>query len=161
MASRNGGRPRGIASLSVAKAARACAAGARPDDARRFRAGPHDVARVTSVTPPGQRHDAFRQSGNAVQPPADEKRHIGARAGPVPHNGGSFLVLRPVQRILVVLGLALLAAGLLWPWLSRLPWGRLPGDIRIERDGFTFFAPITTAIVVSIVVSVLLWWWRR
>jgi hypothetical protein len=66
-----------------------------------------------------------------------------------------------VQRLLIVLGLALLAAGLLWPWLSRLPWGRLPGDLHVERVGFQFFAPITTGLVISVIVSLLLWWWRR
>lgn len=66
-----------------------------------------------------------------------------------------------MQRWLIGLGLALLIAGLLWPWLSRLPFGRLPGDIAIEREGFSFHFPIVTSIVVSIVLSLLLWWWRK
>lgn len=66
-----------------------------------------------------------------------------------------------MQRILIVLGLALLAAGLLWPWLHRLPLGRLPGDIHIVRAGFSFHFPIVTCIVISIVVSILLWIFRR
>ncbi len=68
---------------------------------------------------------------------------------------------RAMQRLLLVAGAALLVVGLLWPWLSRLPWGRLPGDIHVERDGFQFFAPITTGLVISVVVSLLLWWWRK
>jgi hypothetical protein len=68
---------------------------------------------------------------------------------------------RPMQRILIALGLILLAVGLLWPWLSRLGLGRLPGDIRIERDGFGFYFPITTGLVISIVVSLILWLLRR
>lgn len=66
-----------------------------------------------------------------------------------------------MQRLLVTLGLLLVVAGLAWPWLSRLPWGRLPGDITIERPGFSFHFPIVTCIVVSIVVSLIAWWIGR
>lgn len=66
-----------------------------------------------------------------------------------------------MQRLLIVLGLVFLAAGVLWPWLSRFPWGRLPGDIVIEREGFGFYFPIVTSIVVSIVLTLLIWWWRK
>jgi hypothetical protein len=66
-----------------------------------------------------------------------------------------------MQRLLLVLGGLLVLAGLLWPWLSRLPFGRLPGDVVIDRPGFRFFAPFTTMIVLSIVVSVLLWLFRK
>lgn len=66
-----------------------------------------------------------------------------------------------MQRTLIVLGLVLLVVGLAWPWLSRLGLGRLPGDIRIERDGFGFYFPITTGIVVSLVLSLLIWLLRK
>lgn len=66
-----------------------------------------------------------------------------------------------MQRLLIALGLVLLIAGLLWPWLARLPWGRLPGDIAIERDGFGFYFPWVTSLVISIVLTLLLWWWRK
>lgn len=66
-----------------------------------------------------------------------------------------------MQRILIALGLLLLAAGLLWPWLSKLPFGRLPGDISIQREGFHFHFPLTTSIIVSLVLSLLIWWWRK
>jgi len=66
-----------------------------------------------------------------------------------------------MQRLLVTLGLLLVVAGLAWPWLSRLPWGRLPGDITIERPGFSFHFPVVTCIVVSIVVSLVAWWIGR
>jgi hypothetical protein len=49
----------------------------------------------------------------------------------------------------------LIVVGVLWPWLSKL--GRLPGDIVIERDSFTFYLPITTSILVSVVLSLILW----
>ena len=67
-----------------------------------------------------------------------------------------------MQRLLVALGLLLVAAGLLWPWLAKLPWGRLPGDISIERPGFSFHFPLMTSLIVSVVVTLLVWWfWRK
>jgi Mg2+/citrate symporter len=67
-----------------------------------------------------------------------------------------------MQRLLIALGVLLLVAGLAWPWLSRLPWGRLPGDISIQRDDFSFHFPLMTSLIVSIVISLILaWWWRK
>ena len=66
-----------------------------------------------------------------------------------------------MQRILIGLGIALLVAGLAWPWLSKLGLGRLPGDIRIESDNGFFYFPIVTCIIVSIVLSLVLWFFRR
>ena len=40
-------------------------------------------------------------------------------------------------------------------------WGRLPGDLRFERDGFGFYFPLTTSLIVSILISLLLWLFRR
>ena len=53
------------------------------------------------------------------------------------------------------------AAGVLWPWLSKLPIGRLPGDVVVDRPGFKLFAPFTTMIIVSVVVSLIVWLLRR
>ena len=66
-----------------------------------------------------------------------------------------------MARLLIVIGVVCVAAGLLWPWLARLGLGRLPGDLRIEREGFGFFFPITTCIVISVVVSVVVWLFRK
>lgn len=66
-----------------------------------------------------------------------------------------------MQRILIVTGVVLLLAGLLWPWLARLGLGRLPGDIHIETENGVFFLPITTCVIVSIVLSLLVWFLRR
>jgi len=66
-----------------------------------------------------------------------------------------------MQRILIVIGAALLLAGLLWPWFSRFGLGRLPGDIRIETQYGVFYAPITTCVVISIILSVVIWFIRR
>ena len=62
---------------------------------------------------------------------------------------------------LIGLGAALIALGVAWPWLAKLGLGRLPGDITIEREGFSFYFPLTTGIVVSIVLSLVLWLLRR
>ncbi|HLK23170.1 MAG TPA: DUF2905 domain-containing protein [Caulobacteraceae bacterium] len=66
-----------------------------------------------------------------------------------------------LQRLLIVVGAAILAAGLLWPFLARLGLGRLPGDILIRRGGVTFYAPIVTCLIASIVVTLLFWVLRR
>ena len=66
-----------------------------------------------------------------------------------------------MQRALIVIGLVLLLAGLAWPWLSKLPFGRLPGDFGVERENFSFYFPLATSVVVSIVISVLVWLFRK
>jgi ribose/xylose/arabinose/galactoside ABC-type transport system permease subunit len=66
-----------------------------------------------------------------------------------------------MQRLLITIGLLLMLVGVLWPWLSRLGLGRLPGDIRIETESGFFYLPITTSIIISIVVSLVLWLLRR
>jgi hypothetical protein len=66
-----------------------------------------------------------------------------------------------IGRILIVAGVLLIVVGLAWPWLAKLPLGRLPGDIAIERPHVRFYFPVTTMIVVSLVVTFLLWLFRR
>lgn len=66
-----------------------------------------------------------------------------------------------MARWLIILGVALIVAGLLWPWLGRLGLGRLPGDIVIERENFRLYLPITTSILISIVLSLILWLLNR
>jgi hypothetical protein len=66
-----------------------------------------------------------------------------------------------MQRFLLIAGALLLLGGLLWPWLSRLPLGKLPGDLLIERPGLKVFVPLTTMLIVSLAVSVILWLLRR
>lgn len=62
-----------------------------------------------------------------------------------------------MARFLITLGIVLVLAGLLWPWLQRLGLGRLPGDIVVERENVTFYFPIATSILVSIVLTVIFW----
>ena len=51
----------------------------------------------------------------------------------------------------------LVAVGLLWPLLAKLGLGRLPGDIVVERGNFSFYFPIVTSLVVSVVLSLVFW----
>ncbi|MCG7757768.1 MAG: DUF2905 domain-containing protein [Nitrosomonas sp.] len=68
-----------------------------------------------------------------------------------------------MQQLLITLGVLLLVLGLglLWPWLSQLPLGRLPGDIHIERENFSFHFPLMTGFVISVVLTLILWWLRK
>jgi len=66
-----------------------------------------------------------------------------------------------VQRVLITLGLLIAVVGLLWPWIGKLGLGRLPGDLRIDKPGFTLYAPFTTMIVLSLVLSLVIWLLRR
>lgn len=66
-----------------------------------------------------------------------------------------------MQKGLVLLGIAILLVGLLWSWLSKLPLGRLPGDIIIDRPGLKVFFPLTTMVLVSGLISLLLWLFRK
>jgi hypothetical protein len=66
-----------------------------------------------------------------------------------------------IARFLVLLGAVLVAAGLLWPLLVKTGLGHLPGDIVVERDGFTLYIPLVTSLLISAVVSLVLWLLQR
>ena len=66
-----------------------------------------------------------------------------------------------MSRLLIVLGAILVVAGLAWPLLTRLGFGRLPGDFHIEREGFTFYFPLASGLIVSLIVSLILWLLRK
>lgn len=66
-----------------------------------------------------------------------------------------------MQKALIILGIVIVLAGLAWPWLSRLPLGRLPGDIVVNRENFNFYFPITTMILVSVFLSLIFWLLRK
>jgi len=62
-----------------------------------------------------------------------------------------------MSRFLIMAGVVLVAAGLLWPSLSRLGLGRLPGDIAIRSEHGGFYFPFVTCILVSLVLSLIFW----
>lgn len=66
-----------------------------------------------------------------------------------------------MSRVLIAVGVLIVLAGLLWPWLSRIPLGRLPGDLVFHRGNVTVYLPITTMIIVSLLLSVIMWWLRK
>jgi hypothetical protein len=66
-----------------------------------------------------------------------------------------------MSRLMIVTGILLIAAGLLWPWISQLGLGRLPGDIVIRHGNLRIYLPIATSLLLSVVFSVILWWLGR
>ncbi len=62
-----------------------------------------------------------------------------------------------MSRVLIVVGLVILAIGLLWPWFGRLGLGRLPGDLVIQRENVTFYFPLVTCLILSALFSLVLW----
>lgn len=65
------------------------------------------------------------------------------------------------SRLLITLGIILVVAGLLWPYLTKLGLGRLPGDIVVERENSRFYFPVTTSILISLILSLLFWLFRK
>jgi hypothetical protein len=66
-----------------------------------------------------------------------------------------------MARWLIIFGVVLIVAGLLWPVLAKLGLGRLPGDIVVERENFRFYFPIVTSLLASLVLSLILWLLNR
>jgi hypothetical protein len=66
-----------------------------------------------------------------------------------------------MARFLIIFGMILIAAGLLWPLITRLGLGRLPGDIVIERGNFRLYFPLATSVLISIGISLILWFLNR
>ena len=66
-----------------------------------------------------------------------------------------------MQRFLIIGGIVAICVGLLWPWLNKLPLGRLPGDLIISRPQIKIYIPVTTMILISLLVSLILWLFRK
>jgi hypothetical protein len=62
-----------------------------------------------------------------------------------------------IGKSLIVIGVVLIGAGLLWLAGSRLGLGRLPGDIAIERENFRLYLPLGTCLLISVLLSAVLW----
>jgi len=62
-----------------------------------------------------------------------------------------------MARFLIVLGLAIVIVGMLWPYLSRIGLGLLPGDIVIKRDNVTLYFPLMTCLLLSLLFRLVLW----
>jgi DUF2905 family protein len=66
-----------------------------------------------------------------------------------------------MARWLIIFGVVLVVAGLLWPWITKLGLDRLPGDIVVERESFRLYLPITTSLLISVALSLILWLLNR
>ncbi|MBI5577302.1 MAG: DUF2905 domain-containing protein [Deltaproteobacteria bacterium] len=70
--------------------------------------------------------------------------------------------MNPIAKLLIVAGLILIAVGLFFLISDKIPWlGKLPGDFTIKRDNFTFYFPLATCIIISVIVSLILWLLRK
>jgi hypothetical protein len=66
-----------------------------------------------------------------------------------------------MSRWLILFGLVLIVIGILWPLLAKFGFGRLPGDIVIERGNFRLYLPLATSLVISLILSAVLWFINR
>ena len=67
-----------------------------------------------------------------------------------------------VGRLLIIFGIVLVGVGLLLTLAGKIPWlGKLPGDIYYKSDHVTFYFPLATCLLISVVLSLLLWLFRR
>lgn len=66
-----------------------------------------------------------------------------------------------IQKYLLLIGAIIILAGLFWPWLSKLPIGKLPGDIFIDKPNFKLYIPVATMLIISILISLVVWLFRK
>jgi len=66
-----------------------------------------------------------------------------------------------MNKTIIYIGIFIIAIGLLWPLITKLPLGKLPGDIAIKKEGFQLYFPITTMILISLVISLILWLFKK
>ncbi|MFN3453815.1 MAG: DUF2905 domain-containing protein [Pseudobdellovibrio sp.] len=69
----------------------------------------------------------------------------------------------PVTKIFIIIGAMFICCGIAWQfgWLQSIKIGRLPGDIRIEREGFSFYFPLTTCVLISIIIGLINWLFKK
>lgn len=66
-----------------------------------------------------------------------------------------------MQKTLLIIGVTFVVIGLFWPWLWKIPLGRLPGDIFIDRPGVKIYIPITSMIVISLIITLLVRFFKK
>ncbi len=67
-----------------------------------------------------------------------------------------------MARLLIIIGAVFIALGLIMLLVGKIPWlGRLPGDIVVQRKNFTFYFPIATSVIISVILSLILWLLNR
>jgi uncharacterized protein HemY len=71
-------------------------------------------------------------------------------------------LMNGLGKTLIYLGIFLIVVGLIFSFSGKLPWlGHLPGDIYIQRERFTFYFPLTTCLLISIIITLVLYLFRR
>lgn len=71
-------------------------------------------------------------------------------------------MIQDFGKLLFVVGLVLALVGILITYVGKIPWiGKLPGDIYIQRENFSFYFPLTTSIILSIFLTLILWLFSR
>ena len=66
-----------------------------------------------------------------------------------------------MQKLLIIIGVLIVLLGIVWPYLSKLGFGRLPGDILFKRDHVTIYIPLMSCLIASLVISLILWLFHR
>lgn len=70
--------------------------------------------------------------------------------------------MQGLGKSLIVFGLIIAVLGVVLTFAGKIPWlGRLPGDIYVKRDNFTFYFPLATSILISVILSLILWLLRK
>ena len=70
--------------------------------------------------------------------------------------------MQELGKTLIVFGVILVGIGLVLTFANKIPFvGRLPGDILVQKKNFTFYFPITTSILISIILSLIFWLWSK
>src|SRR5204863_755471 len=130
--------------------------GDRRDDQRRG----GDARRDGRALPP---QDWLRHPGRYPRPPRDPRgvlppRQAAARIGTRPAGAVRVSGVHDIGRMLVVFGLLIALVGVVLMLVGRVPWlGRLPGDIHIQRGNWTFYFPLATSLLLSVVLTLILW----
>jgi hypothetical protein len=70
--------------------------------------------------------------------------------------------MAPLGKLLIIIGIVITVLGVIIAFVGKIPWmGRLPGDIYIRRDNFTFYFPLATSVLLSIIISLIFWIVKR
>lgn len=75
---------------------------------------------------------------------------------------GEFLDMASIGKGLILLGVVLIVLGILFSFAGKIPWlGQLPGDLYIQKERFTFYFPLTTCLLLSLILTLVLYLFRR
>lgn len=70
--------------------------------------------------------------------------------------------MQELSKIIIIFGILLIGLGLVLTFFNKIPFlGKLPGDIYIQKNNFTFYFPLATSLLVSAILSLIFWLWAR